>query len=169
MALKLPPHLRRKVDAAVERIPDLEVTSSVPLGDVGIEAVPGLEPTVAAPTPDQMPEYVPGFEPTADELIDLPGEDDVVPDLERTVEEFEYTPILDDEYPQVCPHCGFHQTSGRICNNCGLSRVTTLRAPATPGPAATTEGDRVRCRACGALVMRAALCSDCGQPLPAAE
>jgi DNA-directed RNA polymerase subunit RPC12/RpoP len=122
-------------------MPDLEVTIPERVAEVATEAIPGYEVAAEAP------------------VIDLPGFDDVVPELERTVDEFEKTAV-EPGYPRLCPYCGFEQAEGRLCDNCGRSRVA---------PKFTTqeqESRTIRCPGCGSQVVWSTHCSDCGTPLP---
>jgi hypothetical protein len=169
-ALKVPPGMRRMPPVPIEPMPDLEVTSFASVAEVPPEPVPGLEPTVLDTVVDLQPEPIEGFEATTEPALEFEGGLEPVPDLERTVEEFDRTPGTLDEYPPACPHCGFEQKDGgRLCANCGLSRVRVLRAPPEPARRVRDEETRVRCRSCGAIVPGRLLCSDCGQPLPRAE
>lgn len=165
LPMRLPKGVRPVADPPVERLPGLEVTTLDPVLLLSEETVPGFEPTVAEPVPDVAPTYLRDFEPTAQELIELPGEDPVLPGIERTPQFERQAAPVPSGVPERCPYCGFVQPEGRVCNNCGRSKVRLL----VGNPEAVAQfvaGDRVRCRACGATVPTALLCSDCGQPLP---
>lgn len=166
LRLKLPPNVLPSADPPIERISDLEPTSSDHVEFIGAGEVPGLELThfdAAIEVPDAP---VPGFETTSDVLlIDLPGDDSFLPDLERTTEDFERSapPV---GMPEECPWCGHVQPEGRMCDHCGRSRMRVLPPKHRIAPTAKDDGPRVRCRMCGITVVAAALCTDCGQPLP---
>lgn len=174
MPLHLPEGVLPTGDPVIERLPELEVTIAEPIGDIGVESLPELDPTIAEATPEVGAAPVPDLERTALELDDLPGFDEEIPDLERAVEEFERLPPMEEGIPDQCPSCGFVKASGRMCNNCGRSKIRIL----PPSDFASfllvpLDGDdaesRVRCRGCGAMMKPGALCSDCGQPLPPQE
>jgi hypothetical protein len=169
----LPLHVPRGVrlvgDPPIVPMPDLEPTRFDEAIDYGSVAIPDLEPTVMEAAPELPPFYLPGFESTTDQLLDLPGEDPVMPDLERTSEPFLKSAPPPAGQPAGCPYCGFEQASGRMCNNCGRSRIRVL--PPEPAVKAVSKDDAsiVRCRSCGAKVPLFKLCSDCGMPLPDLE
>ncbi len=194
MALHLPEGVVPAADPPIERLPDLEVTVSAPVGDVESGILPELEPTIAEATPDIGVASLPDFESTVQGTAappgggdDLPGveedlpsvEDDLpvaeeeVPDIEQAVQEFERLPPMEEGIPDQCPWCGFAKSSGRMCNNCGRSKIRIL--PSTDFasillvPLDEDDQARVRCRGCGAMMKPGARCTDCGQPLPAQE
>jgi ribosomal protein L32 len=168
MPLRLPPGVRPVADPPIEQMPGLELTSYEPVAAVRSAVIADLEVTVAPPAGAVLPDYIPGFETTAtEELLELPGgvADPTLPGIERTVEEFERSPMPLTEGPEPCPFCGFVQASGRVCNNCGRSRFRVLRS----GLSRAELDEAVRCPSCGAKVKRSKVCSDCGNPMPPLE
>jgi ribosomal protein L32 len=165
----VPLHLPRGVvltaDPVIESIPDFEATSPRLVSTTVEDVMPDLEITVNPRVSDVPSEFVPGFEPTEELLLDLPGVDETVPDLEHTVEEFQKTPPLPPELANRCQYCGSVQASGRLCDNCGLVRSKVIES------AEARDGDlaKVRCPGCGSIVPHKELCTDCGAPLPRSE
>jgi hypothetical protein len=168
MKLHVPAGVPLTGDPVVERPPGLEPTRLGAAPDLPAWQLPDLETTVLPPTPRPALDFVPGFEPTEQSLLDLPGDDPVLPGLERTTSDFDRdTPRGPVGVPATCPYCAFTQREGRVCNNCGRSKLRVLEPPPAPGVGAST-GEKVRCRSCGTYVKPAKLCSDCGRPLPPA-
>lgn len=163
VALRLPPGTLPTADAPIERVPDFEATVGPRVGAVGGERSADIEDTLMPPTQEATREFVPGFEATENLVLDLPGIDEVVPDLEHTTEEFQKTPATPGA-DNRCQYCGFVQASGRLCDNCGLVRSKV--APLSASARAERDLQRVRCPGCGAVVPLRELCSDCGHPLP---
>jgi len=170
MKLKLPVGVRPVADAPIEIVEGLETNAFADVGAISLDVVPDLEPTVAARIGEVGFDSVEGFEANLQaDVLDLPGEeDDRMSDLEPTSDVFQRTAGLSAGLPSSCPYCGHVQPSGRICDNCGMSRSRVL-APVPVDPSflmRPAADERVRCRACGSSVTISKLCSDCGMPLP---
>lgn len=174
MAMRLPPGVAPTGDPAIERMPELELTSFESVEALPAEAIPDLDPTIEAPAPDAPVEFVPDVEATAhpegeyspfdeDPSDDL---DSVVPDIERTTLPFGRRTPAPESQPQFCPYCGHEQATGRLCDACGRSRTRIL-----PNRTGVTEDDLplFRCLGCGALVPHTVRCRECGAPLPELE
>lgn len=165
MPMRLPPGVAPVADPPITPLPGLMPTISDPALLMWDEEVPGLEQTIADPVPEVSVEYIPGFEPTAPGFLDLPGEDDVLPGLERFPEAEKLMPPEAGRTPRRCPYCGYEQAEGRICNNCGRSKSRLL----VGDPAAVAEmmnETSIRCVACGDTVPHRLQCVGCGEILP---
>lgn len=164
--MRLPPGVRPVADPPITPLPGLEPTIGDPVLLLWDEPLEGLEPTIAEPVADVPTEFLDGFEPTAPGFIDLPGEDDVLPGIERFDEPEKTMPEAARRTPKRCPYCGFVQDTGRICNHCGRSKTRLLVGD--PDAVAELMNEvNIRCVACGDTVPHRLQCVGCGEVLPA--
>lgn len=164
LPLRLPPGVEPVADPPITPLPGLEPTIRDPALVLWDDEVPGLERTIAEPAPDVPVEFIPGFEPTAPGFIDLPGEDDVLPGIERLPVAEKTMPEAAGRTPHRCPYCGYVR-EGRICHNCGRAKSRLLVGNPDAIAELMNETD-IRCVACGSLVPHRARCVGCGEMLP---
>jgi hypothetical protein len=130
-------------DAGGERLEELEVTRHAAV-EVSTGPVEGIEPTRQTVAGNVAIEAMPDLSPHRE-----------VDPLPRTA------------LPQgklVCRYCRHEQSTGALCEKCGMRMPQFLAVKAEVSAAKPEE--KKRCRACGALSLPGAPCSDCGQPVP---
>jgi hypothetical protein len=160
---------------------DADMVDDVPL-------LEGLEETLHDPFESMAPPEPPlaGLEQTLLAGHDLPVEDEVVPDVERTQIEVDPNatsawsggvPLDEDRAldtdprtpaPQdtgTCPWCGA-PAGGAVCDACGRRRFKYTASPTATSPAQTAGGpqENVTCPACFGRVQPGPRCSECGLP-----
>jgi hypothetical protein len=155
------------VEVSVVPIEGLEPTSPGAAGEVPVQPLIELEVTrqespalnVAAMVElDQT-----GFGPTLELAIEpVELSDDRAPD------DGQRTALPSG--PVTCRYCRNVQASGLICDTCGM-RLPYAAGDAAPvvGGVIAGEGERVRCKSCGAPAKAGGRCGDCGREVPFPE
>lgn len=148
-----------------EALEGLEPTSSDQLGEVPIERMGDLEVT-RFDAVQVAPDVTPDVEHTSaddvgevrvERMTDL-SEDRVADDGVRTAL---------PSGPIICRYCRTPNTSGTICERCGMKLpVVAVAPPAADGKIYDREELKTRCRKCGAPATAGQRCGDCGNAVP---
>jgi hypothetical protein len=142
---------------SIEAVPEFEVTTYAPVGDVPTEGFGDLEANAFAKTADAPVNSTPDLETSA-----LPPAGEVavdrVPDIseDRVADDGQRTAALSGQV--TCRYCKNVQPLGTVCDRCGMKLPTPLATDLEKPVVAL-----VRCRACGAPGPVGERCKECGR------
>jgi hypothetical protein len=140
--------LQAPVDAAVERVPELEQTALAPRS----LRVPEGERLPVDRTAHETDGAVQNWSPGPLE-VERGRDEDSGPRTAAPVDS------------GACPWCGAASASA-ICDSCGRHRARYFAPPVPPPDSQASESDSVLCPACFARVAAGTRCAECGVPLP---
>lgn len=156
------------VPVAVQRLEGLEPTAPGEAGEVPVERLGELEVT-RHESPEVPVQRLAEVEQNA-----LPaGPDAPLERLElsedRAADDGQRTALPTG--PVTCRYCRNVQTSGLLCNTCGMRLPRLAGAEVAPVSAGGAPSDTVwaRCRSCGAPARAGDRCGDCGREVPFPE
>ncbi len=151
----------------IQTMRELEVTIPERVGEIAIEPARDVEVTAFARAGEVATIPVVGFEKTvADKIGDVAVL--AIDDLSEDRVPFDGVRTAVPAGPLTCRYCKSVQSTGRICDKCGM------KLPQIPVAAAVVSKKKkvevwTRCRACAAPALGGEHCRECGREVPMPE